>query len=165
MQKRNFKRTSVDIDSDLYLLSVSAGISFTPFLNRCLAMFFEVPENPTDKMIREKSEYIVLRLKQNYEREVREILKENASQESVNDAAREREDELIKFGHQLMKAPSYPAFEKHLKNPDLVDERIMATITSEVNRMNGKKWSDDELWNYAITWWNKYGKVTMRAES
>jgi len=140
-------------------MSVSEGLELTPFVNRCLALFFEVPEDPHDKLIREKSEYFVLRLKQNYEHEVREIIKDHAAQIGLDDVAKNREQDLIKFGELLQKTSAYPVFKVCLSRHDFDDDTLQI-VTSEVNKMNGQKFEMMELWNRAVDWYRKYGEVS-----
>ena len=57
MQKHHYKKTSINLENNLYLMAVSEGLDFTAFFNRCLALFFDVPLDPHEKLIREKEEF------------------------------------------------------------------------------------------------------------
>ena len=155
MPKRGCKTTSVNIENNLYALSIEEGIELTAFVNRCLALFFEVPENPHDKLIKEKSQYAVLRLKQKYEREIMGVIKEYESQSKMDQAVQEREAELIQFGEYLKRTSAYPVFKICLLKHD-VDEDTLDIVTSEVNKMNGQRYNATDLWNKAINWFKKY---------
>jgi len=158
MPKRPSKVTSIRIENNLYLLSVSKGLDMSAFVNRCLALLFDVPEDPFDKLIRERSEYFVLQLKENYNREVRELLKEQSSKSLINDAIKDKENDIVQFGELLKKTTSFKIFKNCLSKQDF-DEDIVWTVTSEINKMNGRKYETNELWNKAIDWYRHYGKV------
>ena len=150
------KRTSVNIQNDLYLLAVSEGLDVSAFLNLALAAYFEVPEDPRTKLIREKCTHFVLRIKNRYNSEMKEILAEHASQNTIDEATRKKDAELVTFGEYLKKSSAFPIFERCLKRKEPEGD-ILELITLEVNRMNGHTYEEHELWNKAITWYNKYG--------
>lgn len=155
-KKTEFKRTSINIETNLYLMAIDEGIEFTAFFNRCLALFFDVPEDPRLKLVKEKSEYAVLRLKEKYQREIFEIVKDHESQISIKDREKAKDAELIQFGEYLQKTSAYPIFKNHLVRKD-TDDDTLSIITLEMNRMNGRKYSELEIWNTSITWFTKYG--------
>lgn len=156
MKKMEFKRTSINIEKNLYLMAVDEGIEFTAFFNRCLALFFGVPEDPRLNLVKEKSEYAVLRLKEKYQKEIMGIVKEYESESSIRDAVKEKESELIQFGEYLKQTTAYPVFLIQLIRKDPEDDTL-SIVTNEINRMNGKTYREVEVWNTAITWHQKYG--------
>lgn len=158
MPKKGCKTTSVNIENNLYAMVIEEGIELSAFVNRTLALFFEVPEDPRDKLLKEKSQYAVLRLKEKYKREIMGVLKEYESKTALNQAASDRESELIQFGEYLKKTSAYPVFELCLKKHDF-DDDTLRIVTSEVNKMNGQRYDDIELWNRAVAWYQKYGEV------
>ncbi len=160
MKKMEYKRTSINIEKNLYLLAVDEGIEFTAFFNRCLALFFDVPEDPRLNLVKEKSEYSILRLKEKYQKEIIGIIKEHESQSSIRDQNAAKEAELVQFGDYLQRTTLYPAFRLCLERRD-PDDKTLSKVTSEINRMNGNHYQEMELWNRAITWYQKYGVVAL----
>lgn len=158
MPKKGCKTTSVNIENNLYAMVIEEGIDLTAFVNRTLALFFDVPEDPRDKLMKEKSQYAVLRLKEKYKREIMGVIKEYSVNSSIAEAANEKEQDLIRFGEFLKKTSAYPVFELCLKKRDFDDDTLQI-VTSEVNRMNGQKYESMDLWNRAVDWYRKYGEV------
>jgi len=159
MPKKGCKTTSINIENNLYAMSIEEGLELTAFVNRCLALFFEVPEDPRDKLIIEKSQYAVLRLKEKYKREILGVIKDYEVLNTAGQAAQDRESELIQFGEFLKKTTAYPVFKACLARRDFDDDTLQI-VTSEVNKMNGRKFETMELWNKAVDWYRKYGEVT-----
>ena len=159
MPKNGCKTTSVNIENNLYAMSIEEGLNLSAFVNRSLAIFFGVPEDPRDKLIKEKTQYAVLRLKEKYNREIMEVIKDYEASNKLNQVVEDRESELIQFGEYLKKTSAYPVFELCLKKRDFDDDTLQI-VTSEVNRMNGRKYDSMELWNRAVDWYRKYGEVT-----
>ena len=72
------KPTSVYIDSDLVMAMNARGIELSPWINRAMALYLDVPEDPKDELIKKKTEMVVSTLLLRYEQEVRERIKEHA---------------------------------------------------------------------------------------
>ena len=159
MPKTGCKTTSVNIENNLYAMSIEEGINLTSFVNRALALFFEVPEDPRDKLIREKTKYSVLRLREKYQKEIVSVIKEYESQSEFDQVSQEKEEELIQFGNFLKKTTAFPMLKNCLSTRNF-NEDTLQIVTSEVNKMNGKEYDTYGLWNKAIEWYRKYGQVT-----
>lgn len=159
MKKKDHKRTSINIETNLYLMAVSEGIDFTAFFNRCLALFFEVPEDPRQKLVKEKSEYTVLRLKEKYHKEISEIIQDQKAQSCIQDREKSKDQELIKFGEYLKTSSAYPVLVKCLERKDF-DDDTLSIVTMDMNRNNGNHYEPEQVWNMAIDWYRKYGATS-----
>jgi len=159
MPKVGCKTTSVNIENNLYAMTIEEGLNLSAFVNRSLALFFEVPEDPRDNLIKEKTQYAVLRLKEKYKREIMGVIKEYESQSKIDQANQDRDAELIQFGEYLKRTSAYPIFKVCLSRHDF-DDDTLHIVTSEVNKMNGQKYEMIELWNRAVDWYRKYGEAS-----
>ncbi len=152
------KATSVYIDINLVLAMNARGISLSSWINRAMALFLGVPEDPEDELIKKKTEIVVSTLLLSYESEMRQKMKEHASKSSIQDAEKAKEDELVRFGESLKKSPDYPIFKKCLVKKDIENE-FLGQITQYINKKTGSEYENIEFWNRAITWFQKYGTV------
>lgn len=158
-------RKGVWIDPYLFDLLQADGIDLTSFVDRALAVYFEVPEDPREALIREKLETVKLRLRSSYEMEMREIIRTQSDQITNEDAEKTREQkkltELKTLGEYLKGLNFYPKLEKCLRDPDLADDLWDHWIDAAaiISSKNGKKWDENNLWSVALDWWQKYGKA------
>ena len=158
-------RRPVWIDPYLSALLLSDGIDLSSFLDRALALYFDVPEDPREALIREKLEAVKLRLRSSYETEMREIIRSQNDQITNEDAEKTRENrkllDLKTLGENLKSLNFYPKLEKCLRDQSLTEDLWDHWIDAAVilSSKNGKKWDEDMLWNSAIEWWQKYGKA------
>jgi hypothetical protein len=157
MSKKGYKTTSIDIKMELYLLLASREINISALFNKIASGLFELPEDPNEKLIREKSQYIVLQLRENYEKEIKILMAEHAEQSKQSELEKQKEQELIQFGGWLQGTSVYPAFQSQLARKDFEDDTLLAKVTTEINRLNGKRYEMVDVWNRAICWYQKYG--------
>jgi len=153
------KPTSVYIDSSLVLAMNAKGIEISPWINRAMALFLGVPEDPNDHMIKKKTDVVVSTLLLSYESEIKKRVQEFSKDSDIQDRVKQHEEELIRFGEYLKKTSAFPVFKLCLKKHDFDDDTLQI-VTSEVNRMNGQTYDSMELWNRAVDWYRKYGEVT-----
>lgn len=159
MSKKGYKTTSIDIKMELYLLLASREINISALFNKIASGLFELPEDPNEKLIREKSQYIVLQLRENYEKEIKMLMAEHAEQSKLSELEKQKEQELIQFGEWLQGTSVYSAFHTQLARKDFEDDTL-AKVTSELNRLNGKRYEMLDVWNRAICWYQKYGATS-----
>jgi hypothetical protein len=158
-------RTSIWVDPNLVLLLRTYGLDLSSFVNKALIEFLELPGDPREKLIREKMDDTVLRLRSTYENEMREIMKDyaknNTSKIAQETRQAEQEKELYSLGENLKSLNFYPKLEKCLKDPDLADDYWDQWVDAAaiISSKNGKKWDENVLWSTALDWWKKYGKA------
>ena len=141
------------------MLLASREINISALFNKIASGLFELPEDPNEKLIREKSQYIVLQLRENYEKEIKILMAEHAEQSKLSELEKQKEQELILFGEWLRGTSVYPAFQSQLARKDFEDDTL-AKVTSELNRLNGKRYEMLDVWNRAICWYQKYGATS-----
>ena len=60
MQKNAKMRTSVWIDARKYMLVKNDGIELSSLIDRILDVYYDLPEDPREKLVKEKIDNIVL---------------------------------------------------------------------------------------------------------
>jgi hypothetical protein len=84
---------------------------------------------------------------------------EHAEQSKLSELEKQKEQELIQFGERLQGTSVYPAFQSQLARKDFEDDTL-AKVTSELNRLSGKRYEMLDVWNRAICWYQKYGATS-----
>ena len=154
------RRTSVWVDPQLVLLMQNQGIDISSFLNRAMALFLDLPEDPREKLIREKSEKLVHKLLCSYNTDLKESLAEAQRKEAELHPEKLRElalqKQLFHIGDCLKETSVYGKLLKSLmkKNPDIAPWEI---ALKEINSSNGNKYSEVELWNLSLDWYKNIG--------
>lgn len=158
-------RTSIWVDPNLVLLLRTYGLDLSSFVNKTLVEFLELPADPREKLVNEKIDSTVLRLRSTYENEMREIMKdyarESASKISEENRQSVIDQELYTLGEHLKTLNFYPKLEKCLKDPGLTEEYWDSWIDASavISSKTGKQHDENNLWNMALQWWQKYGKT------
>lgn len=153
------KPTSVYIDTNLVLAMNAQGIEISPWINRAMALYLGVPEDPNDHLIKKKTDVVISTLLLSYESEIKKRVQEFTKDSEIQDKIKQQELDLIQFGEYLKKTTAYPVFKVCLANRDF-DDDTLEIVTSEVNKMNGRRYEPMDLWNRAVNWYRKYGQVT-----
>ena len=148
-------RTSVWVDPRLNMLLNERGMTLSSFIARTLPIFLDLPEDPRDKLIQDKLSQVVLRARSFYISEMAELMKEH-KQELKEDP---KILELLNLGDKLVKTSAYPIFKNCLakREPDM---DILSVVTIEINKMNGQKYDELDLWNQSLEWFSKYGALS-----
>jgi hypothetical protein len=146
-------RTSIYIDPVKILrLRTQYGLLLTPFVDRILDIFLEIPIDPEKKIIEEKMKKTVLHYRSTYDNEVDEIKEDHVKEKT-------KEDKMVLFGAHLTGSQWYPSFKKQLEKKELSDEKILRLVTLDVNKTGGTTYEDMEIWNKSIHWSQKFGMV------
>jgi hypothetical protein len=137
------------------LLLNERGMTLSSYIARTLPGFLGIPEDPRDKLIQDELNQVVIRARIYYASEMSELMKEH-KQEMKEDP---KNIELLNLGDKLVKTSGYPIFVKCLakREPDM---DVLSIVTSEVNQVSDKKYSDLDLWNQSLQWFSKYGAVS-----
>jgi len=154
-------RRSVWIDPHALLLFQAKGLKLSPFVNNVIAMFLDLPPDPRERILKEKSDEVVLRLRSSYEHELRLRIREYEQQQQVQDldraAADKRSAELLHVGELLQRTTCWSQVQRALQDQDS-DSEYWEIAVHEVNGMDGDRWDSTRLWNTAIDWYARYGK-------
>lgn len=109
----------------------------------------------------------MIRLRIQYEREIRDRIRESATQQQAQDlaktAADQRSAELREFGTDLKKISCFPRFLQDLEERN-TDSDYLQIALAEFNRVNGCRLEDYDLWNTALAWYDKFGKIEQAAQ-
>ena len=116
-----------------------------------------------EKRVLQKEETLDKKISQVEEKDARyndKFRKLEDKENKINELAKNKDAELVQFGDRLQRTSLYPAFRVCLERRD-PDDKTLSKVTSEINRMNGNHYQEMELWNRAITWYQKYGVVAL----
>jgi hypothetical protein len=142
------------------LLIQSKGIDPSTLVNRVIALFLDLPEDPREKLIQQQSEEMVIRLRIQYEREIRDRIREYATEQAAHDrdrAARAAaEKPILEFGALLQQTSQYPQALLALQSMRH-EAPCWETILDELGARTGRTWEFTEMWNTAIEWYRRYG--------
>ena len=156
------RRTSIWVNPTLVLQMQAKGIDISSFVNRAMALFLEVPEDPREILIKQQTEYVVTQLRATYMHEMNTILKQHNEQQQVQDLERARADqrsaELLSFGELLQKTTCWKQIRRALLDKNH-DSNYWDLALDEMNKMDGDRWDGITLWNTAIDWYAKFGKL------
>ncbi len=141
----------------------SKGIDPSTLINRVVTLFLDLPEDPAEKLVRIQSEEIMIRLRIQYEQEIRDRIRESATQQQVQDLERaraeQRIEQLLKFGELLQQNQRRDRVMQALRGQDY-EAPVWDNVLEEINRVNGGKWTLETLQSTAIDWWKRYGQAT-----
>lgn len=156
-------RRSIWIDDRALLLLQGKGINLSTLISKTMLIFLDLPEDPREKIIQDKIKDIAIRLRIQYEEELRARIREFDKQNEVQDldraAADQRNGEILNFGDMLQKTTCWPRVQTALQDLDAEAPCWeMATREIQVASGNGKDWDIISVWNMAIDWWKRYGR-------
>lgn len=155
------------VDDSAFLMLQGKCIDPSTLINRIITLFLDLPEDPREKLLLEKSEEVMIRLRIQYEREIRDRIRESATQQQVQDlaktAADQRSAELLEFGADLRKIPCFPKLLQVLGERN-TDSNYLQVALVEFNQINGCRLEDYDLWNTALAWYDKFGKLEQAAQ-
>jgi hypothetical protein len=156
--RNNQNRVNVWIDNRLHFMAKEAGIDFTVFFTRCLTEFFDLPPDPRKELINKKADEVVLRLRVQYQNEMRQLAKQQMVQDPTVTAADLRAAKLLELGEALQELSFFPQLKRDLerKNPE---DSLWEDALVLVNSKNGNKYTFSTLWSDAIDWYTRYGKT------
>jgi hypothetical protein len=151
-------RKYVWVDPYLLRLLDEKGIELSGFVNKSLAAFLDLPEDPTVKLLREKMEESVIRTRLSYMNEIQSRIQIAEQTQTKEDIEKAKQKELIaqldKFGTLLLRTSCYPKIYRALRDTD-PDASCWDIALVEINNMNGNSYTFDEVWNTAIEWYRK----------
>jgi len=145
-------RASAWVDPKLILLLNESGLTLTSFLNRALPIYLDLPEDPRDKLIQEKLDKMVIRLRISYAKEMQAAILESQIENQADLELQEQQSELLDLGDLLQKMSTYAQIEKDLKNKEPSDE-LWEDLAAIVSSKTGRELTSHELWNQALQWW------------
>jgi hypothetical protein len=160
MQKLEKTRTSAWVYPTHILLLNERGLTLSSFLAYALPMFLDLPPDPREQLIKADMEKMVLRLRSTYEFEIKQIVQGKTEKDAESNREKAKTADLIQFGEYLQRTTAYPVFKSQLMRKYYDDDTILTIVTREINRMNGKTYRENEVWNTAITWYQKYGATS-----
>lgn len=135
------------------------GVVISSFINKAMASFLELPDDPTQKLLRENIEHSAIRVRISYLNEIRSRIIESEQQVAQVDREKTKQKELIaeleKVGESLKKTSCYSKVLVALKTLD-PEAPCWDTALQEINATNGDTFTADELWNKAIEWYRLY---------
>ena len=135
------------------------GVVMSSFINKAMASFLELPDDPTQKLLRENIEHSAIRVRISYLNEIRSRIIESEQQVAQVDREKTKQKELIaeleKVGESLKKTSCYSKVLVALKTLD-PEAPCWDTALQEFNATNGDTFTADELWNKAIEWYRLY---------
>jgi len=148
-------RRLVWIDSNLLIMMSDKGIDLSTFLGKSAVAFLDLPEDPTEKLLRENIEKASIRLRIQYMNELRSRIQEKEQTHLVENLEKAKQKELIlelqTVGEMLRRTSCYPKILEALKTMD-VDAPCWDTALREINSANGDTYEFPDLWNKAIEW-------------
>jgi hypothetical protein len=158
--KKNTMKTSFMLETDLHLLIVDRGLDMSATVNYFFRCLFDIPEDPTEKLIKKQIEYIVLQARNRLDRETDALVKQHATISNLEEGKRKQEEDLIQFGKNLQKIPEYDVLKNHLGNIENedIDDDLLDRICSKMEKRTGISYEGIQLHNLAVDWWNKYGR-------
>lgn len=134
------------------------GIDLSTFVNMSLGYFLELPEDPTLKLLRERIDDSVIRVRINYMKEIRDRITKVEQTHLVEDLEKAKQIELLtelqKIGKSLKKTSCYPKIIEALKNLD-PDAPCWDTAYQEIKERETITYSFPEFWNLAVDWYKK----------
>jgi hypothetical protein len=149
------------VDDTAFLMLQGTGVDPSTLINRIIALFLKLPDDPREKLVQEQSEEIMIRLRIQYEREIRDRIMEQATKQAAQDldrvAADQRAAELLSFGELLQKTTCWMQIHRALQDGNY-DSDYWEIALMEINAADGDKWDSTRLWNNAIEWYNRFGK-------
>jgi len=149
------------VDDTAFLMLQGKCIDPSTLINQIITLFLNLPEDPREKLVKEQSEEVMIRLRIQYEREIRDRIRESAAQQAVQDldraAADKRSAELLHVGELLQRTTCWTQVLRALRDQDS-DSEYWEIAVHEVNGMDGDRWESTRLWNTAIDWYARYGK-------
>lgn len=148
------------VDDNLFLMISSKGIDPSSLINRFFAGFLDLPEDPRDLLIKQKTEEIVIRLRISYEQELKEAMRQEALKDSIKNqekAVKEAKDiRLMDLGDLLQELNIYPQLERDLMQKDMESD-LWDTALALVNSKSGTQYDLGTLWNTSLEWFKVYG--------
>ena len=151
-------RRYVWVDPYLLRLLDEKGVELSAFLNKALPTFLDLPEDPTQKLLREKLEDSMIRVRLSYINEIRTRIQNAEQAQSQEDIEKAKQKELIaqltEFGSKLQQLSCYDRCVRSLRDVD-PEAPCWDRALSEFNNLNGKKYSIGELWETANEWYRK----------
>jgi hypothetical protein len=135
------------------------GIDLSTFVNKSLATFLDLPEDPNEKLLREKIDNSVIRLRIQYLNEIRDRIQKVEQTHLVEDIEKAKQKELMaelqKMGEKLQQTSCYGKVLEALKTLD-PEAHCWDTALQEINAANGDNYTAEELWNKSIEWYRLY---------
>jgi hypothetical protein len=156
-------RRCVWIEERSLLLLQMRGMTPTSILSKILPVLLELPEDPSEALIKKQTEEVVLRLRSTYERELRDRIRDHTAQQELKDLDRavadQRVREVLSFGDMLQKTTCWPRVQTALQDLD-AEAPCWEIATREIQVLsgNGKDWDVINVWNMSIDWWKRYGR-------
>jgi len=151
-------RKYVWVDPILAQLLTEKGVDLSAFVNKALAGFLDLPEDPTEKLLREGVEKVVSYTRLSYINEIRGRLRDGEQTHLDEDLEKAKQKELIKdlerIGVLLQKTSCYPQIIEALSRGD-PESSYWDTALCEINNLNGRQYELHELWNQALDWYYK----------
>ena len=149
-------RKAIWVNTQLLLMISDKGIDLSTFVNKALANFLDLPEDPNEKLLREKIDKSVIRLRISYINEIRDRITFSEQTHLVEDIEKAKQKELIaelqKVGEKLQRTSCYNKVLDALKTLD-PEAHCWDTALREINNMNGDHFTPEELWNKSIEWY------------
>lgn len=151
-------RRLIWIDSNLLEMMTNSGVDLSAFVNKACAVFLDLPEDPTIKLLRENIEKSGIRVRIQYLNQLRDRSYELGVAQSEEDAKKAKQNELTQkltdLGKKLARTSCYPKIIEALKTMDS-EAWCWDVALEEINIMNGDQYEIRELWNLAIEWYRK----------
>ncbi len=126
------------------------------FINKAMASFLELPDDPNEKLLRENIEHSAIRVRIQYLNEIRSRITKSEEQAALIDTEKAKQERLVsdlqKVGAMLQRTSCYPKVLEALKILD-PEAHCWDTALKEINNMNGDTYTLEELWNKAVEWY------------
>ena len=123
-----------------------------------MALFLDLPEDPHQKLLREKLENNSIRVRIQYLNELRTRSSELGLAQSEEDLKKAKQNELTQkltdLGKKLQRTSCYTKILQALKDQDS-ESWCWDTALREINAMNGDQYGILELWNLSLEWYRK----------
>lgn len=142
------------------MLLNDSGVDLSAFLTIALPVFLDLPEDPTERLIKLRVRSSAIRVRSTYINELRDRsteLRDRIAEEEEEIAAQQAaEAPFIEFGQLLQKTSQYPQALVALQTMRH-EAPCWDIILDELNSMDGRTWEWSEMWNTAIEWYRRYG--------
>jgi hypothetical protein len=154
-------RRSYWVDSSLLMMMEDKGVVMSTFINKAMASFLELPDDPNERLLRENINSAAIRVRISYLNEIRDRITKAEMDETQSNAEKAKQkainQKLMEVGEQLRRTSVYTRIIKALDKLDGEDP-IWDTAIEEFNDVNGTDYDFLSLWNLSIAWYKAYGK-------
>lgn len=160
-------RKCIWADERALLLFEARGLNLSTVVQKIMAGFLDLPDDPREKILTEKIDREVIRLRISYEQEIRDRIRsfdrEQRIKENQEAATNQQDQELLEFYRLAKMTSCWSKIKTDLEHKNS-DSHYWEIFLREMNEMNGRQWESNDLWNTGISWYQRFhGQPTSPA--